>query len=370
LASTLVASSCQTTQVERGREAEGVTGTFRDEDAYRKQRDRVLLAEAKDAIRNGRTDTARRLLAQHPESQVDPAMHLMLAESFITDGDLPAARDALRTAAALGVEGAGVERLTATVEELSGDWKAAGEAYLAAASKEPRDTDLLVGHARTLLARGDLRGAAAFLERQTALYPDAADLARAAGDAYLALSAYGEAANHLTRASVLEPGDTSAARGLVLAFALGGYHAAALSRAEHLTASDLDATLHLALGRSALVEGRAERAIGHLSAYLDEEGSDSTAWLDLARANYGLGRYDAALASLQRALTYGRPSAPALMLLGHVRLRVGQDDLALGAYRKALELGADPALLDPLVARLEARISAAPEVVTQPPTGG
>ena len=367
-ASTLVASSCQTTQVERGREAEDAIGT--SQDAYRDHRDRVLLAEAEEAIRSGRTDTARRLLAQLPAAQGDPAMHLMLAESFIADGDLPSARAALRAAGELTTEDAGVERLTAVVEELSGDWQAAGDAYLAAAAKDPRDLTLLIGHARTLLARGDLRAAASYLERETALHPEDADLALAAGDAYLALADYRDAANHFTRASVVRAGDPAAARGLVLSFALGGYHAAALSRAEHLSPSELDSTLRLALGRSALLEGRAELAIRHLGAYLDVEAGDAAAWLDLARANYAIGRQDAALSALQRTLSHSRPTAPAMMLLGHVRLRAGQDDLALGAYRKALDLGGDPSLIEPLIAALEARSTAPQGAEPLTSTGG
>lgn len=355
LASTLVAPSCQSTQVEQGRGKEGAIGTSND--VYAEQRHRVYLAEIEEAIRNGRTESARRLLAQMPAARKELTTMRLLAESFIADGDLDAARRTLVEAAALPGGDVGLARLTAVIEELAGNWEEAGAAYLRAADEEPGDATLLVGHARTLLAAGDLVAAANFLERQSAVHPDSFELAAAAADACMALGRHREAVSHYTRASVLRPNDARIAQGTVLAFALGGYHAAALSRAEHLPMDQADPVLRLALGRSALLEGRPEQAIEQIGRYLDVAESDGAAWLDLARANYLLGRQDAALSALQQALTHSRPSAPALMLLGHVRSRAGQYDLALASYRKAIDLGGERKLLDPLVAAMERRVA-------------
>ncbi len=356
IASTLVAPSCQTTHVERGSGQDGVTRT--SSDAYREQRERVYIAEIEEHIRAGRTESARRLLSQLPDAKTDPATLMLLAESFIADGDLVSARATLVEATAIDGAPRGIARLTAVIEELSGNWVAAGAAYLRAADEDPEDTSILVGHARTLLVQGKLTEAAAYLEREAAVHPNAADLAVAAADACMALYRYSEAVSHYTRASVLKPDDAHVAEGMVLAFALGGFHSAALSRAEHMNLEGASPTIHLVLGRSALVEGRAELAIEHLGTYLDLQETDAPAWLDLARANYMLGRQDASLSALQHVLAHGRPTASAMTLLGHVRYRAGQYDLALGSYRKALDLGGDAFFLKTMIRKLQARLDA------------
>lgn len=360
IASTLVASSCQSTHVERGPGQEDVAGA--SSDTYRAQRERVYIAEIEEHIRAGRTESARRLLSQLPDAKTDPAALMLLAESFVSDGDLDSARATLVEAEALEGSPRGVTRLTAVIEELAGNWDAAGIAYLRAAEEDPNDTSLLVGHARTLLVQGELVEAAAYLERETAFHPNAADLAVAAADACMALFRYRDAVGHYTRASVLIPSDSHVAEGMVLAFALGGYHSAALSRAEHMDLSAASSTVHLVLGRSALVEGRAELAIGHLGTYLDLQETDAPAWLDLARANYMLDRQDASLSALQHVLAHGRPTVAAMTLLGHVRYRAGQYDLALGSYRKALELGGDSIFLKSMIDKLQERLDASAEV--------
>ena len=306
-ASALAASSCQTTQVERGRGAEDAVGSSY---AYQAQRNRVRLAEVEVLLREGRATEAREMIASLPEQMRGLATHLLLAETFIADGDLAAARLTLDEASQLAeaTTDANLPRLQAMVAELSGDWQGAADAWQAAAVMDPHESEYPLGRARALLAGGDLQTAANYLERESAARPESAEIAAATGHAYLALGSHRQAVNHYTRASVMRPNDPAIERGLVLSFSLGGYHNAALARAEHLDAETFDQAMRLSLGRSALLDGQADRAIDYLGAYLDLDERDPSAWLDLARANYMLGRLEPALSALQKNMTLGHPT--------------------------------------------------------------
>jgi Flp pilus assembly protein TadD len=315
------------------------------------QRDKVHLAQARRELAAGRTAAARRELQGLSAEARSASMYMLLAEADLRDQRINAAMTSLAAAADLEPDNPGVDMLRGMVFESIGNWADASRAYRTAAGKDRDNIDAVLANARVLHAAGDGARAVVYLEREASARPMDFRLSLAAGKAYLAVGSFYDAISHYSTAGEMRPEHTAAREGLVVSLSLSGNHTEALERSQDLAAGELGPMSCLALGRSALVAGRPQRAVPLLNAYLFGSEKDAAAHLDLARAYFLDRQADMALAAVRRVLKL-RPRDPAAFtLLGHIRLRSGQQDLAFAAYERAILAGGDAILLTELMDR-------------------
>lgn len=96
--------------------------------------------------------------------------------------------------------------------------------------------------------------------------------------------------------------------------------------------------LLLKRGESALDEGNADAAIGHLTALTDHAPAFATGWQARGAAFYARGDYGPAAADLAQALALEPKNFVALTQLGTMLEEIGDMDRALAAYRASLDI--------------------------------
>lgn len=322
--------------------------------AYTAKMDQVHLSQARRFLAEGKSAKARAELDQVSTAAQTAAMHLLVAESFLREGNAYAANEAITLASHLEPELAEVDMLRGMVAESTADWRTASKSYLLASVKDRGNLDPVLAHARVLHAMGDGVRAASYLDNEVSTRPVNFELSLATGEAYLSIGAHQDAVTHFSNAAEMEPEDPKAREGLVLSLSLAGAHQEALLRAGSLGPDAFSATARLALGRSALLAGEGQRAAKFLGTYLHEFDTDPAIWLDLARAYYMDRQDQRAIDAIGKVLKLNKQDPAAFTLLGHVRLRAKQYDLAFSSYERAIQAGGDAILLTELMDRARA----------------
>jgi tetratricopeptide (TPR) repeat protein len=235
--------------------------------------------------------------------------------------------------------------------EADGRWDEARAAYSEAALRDPRSIDAAISEARILHVQGEHTEAAMLLHAAVEGHPDSVELLRAAGDSVLAMNSPSMACEYYSMALTLKPDDVALRAAYAWALHLQGRHESVIETLRTVDQNQLPDYVRLALGRSALICGKADLAASNLEAWVRVESDDVGARLDLARARYLTGQDGLVLQTLE-AVIARQPKAPeAYALLGCVRQRAGQPELALASYEQAVRCGADPASLAPLMDR-------------------
>jgi tetratricopeptide (TPR) repeat protein len=329
------------------------------QETFTSQRDQVHMAQARRYLAAGETAKARKELQGLSTGAQNASMHLLLAEADLRENRINSAMESINSAADLEPTNPEVDMLRGLVFESTGNWLDASRAYLTASNKDRDNTVPVLANARVLHAQGDVARAASYLERELAARPIDFDLSIAAGDAFMAVGSHFDAITHYSTAVDMQPEHLPARQALVLALSLAGMHVESLERSQDLEVNELKPMIRLAVGRSALLANKPQRAASMLTSYLFEFEKDDSAWLDLARAYFLSDKQDLAISAVGRVLKI-RPQDPsAFTLLGHIRLRSGQHDLAFAAYEHAILAGGDAILLTELMDRAEKQAAAA-----------
>lgn len=235
--------------------------------------------------------------------------------------------------------------------EAAGNWQEAQAAYSEAALRDPRNTDAAVSEARVLHVMGRHGDAALVLHAAVEAHPESVELLRAAGDSVLAMNSPSMACEYYQMALTLRPDDVTLRAAYAWALHLQGRHESVIETLRNVDQTQLPDYVRLALGRSALLCGKADLAASNLEAWVRVEPDDVDTRLDLARARYLAGEDGLVLQSLEAVLARQPKAAAAYTLLGHLRQRAGQPELALASYEQAVRDGADAAALAPLMDR-------------------
>ncbi|HVQ25999.1 MAG TPA: tetratricopeptide repeat protein [Planctomycetota bacterium] len=235
--------------------------------------------------------------------------------------------------------------------EADGRWDEAQAAYSEALLRDPSSIEAAVSQARVLHVVGLHAEATLVLHSAIEAHPDSVELLAAAGDSVLAMNRPSMACEYYSMALGLRPDDAALRAEYAWALHLQGRHESVIETLRSVDQSQLPDYVRLALGRSALLCGKAELAEANLEAWVRVEPDDVPARLDLARARYLAGEDGLVLQSLEAVIARQPRSAEAFALLGHLRQRAGQQELALASYEQAVRFGADPATLQPLIDR-------------------
>jgi tetratricopeptide (TPR) repeat protein len=237
-------------------------------------------------------------------------------------------------------------------DELAGRWEQALEAYASARRKDPAQHAPAISAARALHALGRHAEAAELLASAASAAPNAADLERAAGEAYLAAGDASKALAFLRQARAFDPSDRTTLEFLAVALFQLQKFAEVVTLLEKQSPETLSDHVCLIAGRSALLTVHAETASALLERSAHVFSQDPDVWLDLARARVLANRLSEARAACETALAMVPRSPQALLLLGHVHKLAGRAREAGACYAQALREGADPVLLAPLIEAL------------------
>jgi len=287
------------------------------------------------------------------------ALALLLAACACAQGPKQehlTAAESLARAGREGVPPAGLppatEALTRGREaEADGRWDEAQAAYSEALLREPSSVEAATSQARVLHVLGLHAEATLVLHSAIEAHPDSVELLAAAGDSVLAMNRPSMACEYYSMALAMRPDDPALRAEYAWALHLQGRHESVIETLRTVDPSQLPDHVRLALGRSALLCGKAQLAEANLEAWVRVEPDDVPARLDLARARYLAGEDGLVLQSLEAVIARQPRSAEAFALLGHLRQRAGQQELALASYEQAMKFGADPATLQPLIDR-------------------
>lgn len=318
---------------------------------YSQTRDRVHMAAARRYLASGNSASARRELMQLSAGAHGTDVSLLLAESFLREGDLASADAELTVASESAPLDPRVDMLRGVLSESVGDWLEAVKAYQSASSKDASDNRPVLSLARMYHASGDGVRATSYLERELSVRPMDFELSLAAGRAYQSVGSHFDAITHFSVANEMEPFNMAAREGLIMSLSLAGQHGEALYMASDLLPNELGEATCLALGRSALLAGESFRSVDMLTRYLHKFQKDSNAWLDLSRAYYLADNLQMALQASGRTLKLDPHNYAAYTMIGHVRLRADQFELAFKAYNTAILSGGDAFLLTELMDR-------------------
>jgi len=214
-----------------------------------------------------------------------------------------------------------------------------------------------LNQARTLLAKGDLTGAAESLEALLAAKPDHGQALIVLGEARLAMRDPQHAQEAFERALALRGGDPAALLGAGLSLVeLGKYEAATaiLSRAVSEAGGDrgILADAYRGLGIAWRRRGDLDKAIRELRKAVVEDGEDVDARAALGEALVADGGpYDEAARHLDRAMAL-EPTAVALFGLGRLALVEGAPSRASELLARAR----DANTVDPTIAGAHVRL--------------
>ena len=283
------------------------------------------------------------LLAAGACSQPKKAEHLNAAETF--------AREVHKAAPPAGQPPASEELTRGRQAEADGRWDEAQAAYSEALLRDPSSIDAATSQARVLHVLGQHAEATLVLHAAIEAHPDSVELLAAAGDSVLTMNKPSMACEYYSMALAMRPDDPALRAEYAWALHLQGRHESVIETLRSVDQSQLPDYVRLALGRSALLCGKAELAESNLEAWVRVEPDDVPARLDLARARYLAGEDGLVLQSLEAVIARQPRSAEAFALLGHLRQRAGQQELALASYEQAVKFGADPKTLQPLIDR-------------------
>jgi Flp pilus assembly protein TadD len=221
-----------------------------DRPSYSQSRDRVYLASARLHLARGNSASARRVLTQLSPGAESIDVDLLLAESYLREGDLDSADQEIAAAAELELLDPRVDMLRGVLAESVGDWLEARKSYQAAALKDTSDNKAVLSLARVFHATGDAVRAASYLEREISVRPMDFKLSLAAGRAYQSVGSHFDAITHFSLATEIEPSNMTALESLIMSLSLAGQHREALHVSRELTPEGLAEATCLALGRS------------------------------------------------------------------------------------------------------------------------
>lgn len=295
----------------------------------------------------------------HPSFGRRAALALLLAAGACAQGPKPEHLNAAETLARAGPAGAPPAGLPPAAEALTrgrqaeadGRWDEAQAAYSEALLRDPSSVEAAVSQARVLHVQGLHAEATLVLHSAIEAHPDSVELLAAAGDSVLTMNRPSMACEYYSMALAMRPDDPALRAEYAWALHLQGRHESVIETLRTVDQSQLPDYVRLALGRSALLCGKAELAEANLEAWVRVEPDDVPARLDLARARYLAGEDGLVLQSLEAVIARQPRSAEAFALLGHLRQRAGQQELALASYEQAVKFGADPKTLQPLIDR-------------------
>jgi tetratricopeptide (TPR) repeat protein len=317
-------------------------------------------------------------LAHAPETQA-ATIHQALAHAYAQSNLWPEARHSAEMALSLTAESPALLGLLAEASTHLKQPERAADYWRQAAGLNPRDAQIQIHLARSLLDAGKADEARGVYAQALALAPDSADIHLAAGAAFVELAEIELAFEVLSEAATLAPrsAQAQAAFGDVAARS-NNYETAqtAFLRAAELTSGDERATyLRLAgealwaMGRTAAAIALWQRAaaanpqdarlLSHLGIGLGKLGQPAEALAALekalelsphesdfypetlreaARAALALGRLEHAGAYLEHAIHLRPEDSECRFLLGKAREQQGQPDEALAYYRQATRL--------------------------------
>jgi tetratricopeptide (TPR) repeat protein len=280
------------------------------------------------------------------------------------EGQLPASRDAVHSAALFRVESAPSLRALAAAQLQTGEAAAAAETLETLAARDARDGETRRLLARALAADGRMEAAATErLDEAAALAVTDAELAFLVGTDYLFLKKPGQAERLFARVAAARPiAQTHVLVGRAYRDA-GEYDRA---RAELQAALRQDPAVrraHYYLGTVALADARTgpdrlDRAIAEFREELKQAPDDAAANDQLGLALLEAGRAAEALPALETAV---RADARPLVLfhLGRCLLALDRDGEAATALRRALEAAEEHAGSDSEIGKIHYQLGLA-----------
>jgi capsular polysaccharide biosynthesis protein/thioredoxin-like negative regulator of GroEL len=177
--------------------------------------------------------------------------------------------------------------------------------------------------------------------RAATLAPDLAEAWRREGIAASHDHYYAEAIRALTRATVVDPGETAAFHALGEIFLAFDQPGQAITHfAAGLTAAD-SADGHAGLGRALLALGNAPAALVEFDATVGLSPDGAEGWLGAADALRAMGRNEDAAARLTAMAGRFAGRVDELFRLGARFLELGRDDEAMATYRAVLAASDD-----------------------------
>jgi tetratricopeptide (TPR) repeat protein len=204
-----------------------------------------------------------------------------------------------------------------------------------------------------LKSQGSCAPAIMKFRRAATLDPTIREAHFAAGECFMRVGEFEEAAKEFAAEIERHPDHLAAARELGMALARGGYHERAVAQLEKVTRVAVgDAVAWYELGFAYMGAGRSEDAERALRRAIRLQPKLAEAHRDLGTILIARNQTTEGVAELRRAIRLDPASAGAWMNLGNFHRRAGRSDSAMVYYRAALEADPDFALAHQELARL------------------
>lgn len=328
-------------------------------------RSRVKYQVAAESFATGQLDEASKQLAE--ALALDPAMadgHILRTRILLERGEIAAAQEALNAAVRSGANSPETDYLAGIIAQRYGRLDEALSAYRRASNRDPGNAHYVVTVAETLVALDRPAEALGLIRRRWTDFEQSATLRATAGQLYLMLGQYEQAADVYREAVRISPDDVTLQYQLGCALVLADRDAEAVAVLEPVTRKpgETPGYILVALGRAYVGIGRTDQARSTLRQATEASPTSASAWTWLARAAVSCNDLLTARQAAGKAVEIERESADPAILLGYVCLRQRDPEAAIRALEDALRRRPDDPLAQHLLDQARALLKPPAEV--------